>query len=296
MRKSTPTLFRVTVFLIVSLACGFLPSIPVTAPTMDTNAVGTAIMQTMIAAATQTARVVVPVEVLSSPTATATFTLEPPTLTSTVTLSPVPLGTDTPLIPVIRVATDTNCRTGPGKVYDRVGALMIGESAEVVAREETGNYWYIKNPDYSKGYCWLWGQYATVSGNVSVLPMYTPPATPTPIPDFEVVYDGLESCVGWWVNLQLTNTGGITFQSIGLTIKDMNTGDELSLYADKFTALEGCRDSSTKDVLHPVERYTVSTPAFADDPDGHKMRATITLCSAAGQNGTCVTKVIKFTP
>jgi hypothetical protein len=76
----------------------------------------------------------------------------------------------------------------------------------------------------------------------------------------------------------------------------MQTDTDLSLYAEDFTARDGCHNSSTKDVLNPGERFTVSTSAFAEDPDGHKMRASITLCSAAGQKGTCVTKVIKFTP
>ncbi len=42
--------------------------------------------------------------------------------------------------------------------------------------------------------------------------------------------------------------------------------------------------------------YTVSAPAFAYDPSGHKLRATITLCSRDEQNGMCITESIKFTP
>ncbi len=300
MRRSTPIPLSVTVLLIISLACGFLPSIPVTAPTMNPNALGTAIMQTVVSAATQTAGALIPVDIVSSPT--FTFTPEPPTLTPTATLSPAPLFTDapvftnTPTVPIVSVSLDTNCRVGPGKAYDMVGSLMVGEVAEVVARDPSGRYLYIRNPDQSNGFCWLWVEYATVAGNVAVLPMYTPPPTPTPVPNFEVAYDGLETCVGWWVNLQLTNTGGIPFLSISVTITDLNTDNSLSLYADKFTTLDGCRNSSTKDTLRPGEIFRVSTPAFAADPNGHKMRATITMCSATGQNGTCVTKVIKFTP
>jgi hypothetical protein len=292
MRKPTPILLSVTILVIVSLACG-LPSIPVTGPTMDANALGTAIMQTMSVAATQTAGAAIPIDIVNS--ATPTLTLEP-SLTPTTTLSPTPLFTNTPLVPLISVSKSTNCRVGPGIAYDRIGALMVGEIAEIVARDPSGGYWYIKNPDKNNGYCWLWGQYATVSGNVGVLPVYTPPPTPTPLPDFEAEFDGLENCASWWMNIQLTNTGGIAFQSISLTIRDMQTDADLSLYAEEFTAKDGCNDSSTKDVLNPGERFTVSTPAFAENPDGHKMRATIKLCSAAGQNGTCVTKVIKFTP
>jgi len=49
----------------------------------------------------------------------------------------------------------------------------------VVGKYSVGNYWIINNPD-SSGTCWLWGQYATVTGNTAGLPEYTPPPTPTP--------------------------------------------------------------------------------------------------------------------
>ena len=80
---------------------------------------------------------------------------------------------------MVTVSQNTNCRTGPGVVYDLIGGLLIGEKAEVVGKYSAGNYWIINNPD-SSGTCWLWGQYATVTGNTAGLPEYTPPPTPTP--------------------------------------------------------------------------------------------------------------------
>ena len=53
---------------------------------------------------------------------------------------------------------------------------------ETIGRDLNGNYWYIRNPSSSNGYCWLWGEYATVTGNVGALPVFTPPPTPTPMP------------------------------------------------------------------------------------------------------------------
>jgi hypothetical protein len=185
---------------------------------------------------------------------------------------------------------------GPGKVYDRVGALLVGQVAEVVGRDYTGNYWYIRNPSRPNEYCWLWGEYATVTGNFAALPQFTPPPTPTPMPAFEASYDGLDTCVGWWVDLELDNTGGLPFRSMSLSVRDTVTDSTVSVYADSFTNIDGCLDSSTKDILQPGATRIVSAPAFAYDPTGHQMRATITLCSNLGQNGTCVTDVIKFTP
>jgi len=291
MRKSTPTpiLLSVTVLLVVSLACA-APSVAV--PTQDINALGTAIMQTMVSAVTQTAGAVIPIDL--GPT--ATFTPELPTITPTVTLTPTPVFTITPLVPQISVSVATNCRVGPGKVYDRVGALLVGQVAEVAGRDPTGGYWYIRNPDQSNGFCWLWGEYATLTGNFVVLPVYTPPPTPTPRPAFEADFRGLDTCVGWWVDIRLTNTGGLTFRSISMTVRDTDTDISVSVYADSFTRIDGCLDSSTRDTLDPGDSRTISSPAFAYDPSGHELRATITLCSNVEQNGTCVTDVIEFEP
>ncbi len=77
------------------------------------------------------------------------------------------------------VSTNTNCRTGPGTQYDIVGALVIGQTAEVVGKNTATGYWIIKNPDGS-GNCWLYPQYATISGNTANLTEYSIPATPTP--------------------------------------------------------------------------------------------------------------------
>jgi hypothetical protein len=96
------------------------------------------------------------------------------TLTATITLTPT-LST-----PMVSVSVDTNCRTGPGKIYDYIGALLVGEMAEVVGQSMDGQYWIIKNPDLA-GECWLWGNYATVEGPTTGLPKYTPPPTPTPV-------------------------------------------------------------------------------------------------------------------
>ena len=134
------------VLLILSLACATSG-----APTQDINSImATALMQTMVSAVTQTAQVIVPVELLDTPTATFT-----PVFTPTVTLTPSPIFTATPIIPQVSVSVATNCRVGPGKVYDRVGALLVGQVAEVAGRDDAGNYWYIRNPNQSNGYCWL---------------------------------------------------------------------------------------------------------------------------------------------
>lgn len=111
------------------------------------------------------------------PTATNT---ELPTNTLEPTMTPTNTLTPTPEIARVSVSVDTNCRTGPAKIFDWVGALLVGETAEVVGRSSEGDYWIIKNPD-GAGNCWLWGYYASVTGPTTGLVVYTPPPTPTPL-------------------------------------------------------------------------------------------------------------------
>ena len=293
MFKTNPVLLSMTALLVASLACA-LPNVSLS-PTPDQNIWSTAIAQTVSVALTQTVPTPTPV-VLVSDTPSQTFTPQPPTFTPTVTLTATPVFTSTPLVPLISVSVSTNCRVGPGRIYDRVGALLVGETAEVYGRNPGGNYWYIRNPDSNGGFCWLWGEYATLSGNLSALPVYTPPPTPTPAPNFQAFYDGKETCSGWWVDIELENTGVVAFRSVSMTLRDTDTDVVLTLYTDGFTNKDGCLDSITRDNLNPGDDRIISSPAFNYDPTGHDLRATITLCSNLGQNGMCVTKVIEFRP
>ena len=284
MLKFSSILGAVTVLLIASLACSTQVS---TVPTLDPNSINTSIAGTVSVGTTQTAQAFID---LASPTPS----LVPPTATPS--LTPTPEFTATPSVPLITVSVATNCRVGPGRVYDRIGALLVGEIAEVVGRDSAGNYWYIRNPDRPDGFCWLWGDYATLVGNTGALPIYTPPPTPTPIPDFTADYDGLDTCVGWWVDIELENTGGVTFRSVSITLRDTDTDTVVALSADGFTNNNGCSGTNTHDNLDPGGRRIVSAPTFAYDPSDHDLRATITLCSNKGLNGLCVSKVINFTP
>lgn len=161
-----------------------------------------------------------PEENMLNPTLTET---PAPTMTMTATIT----LTHTPEQALVSVSTDTNCRSGPGTIYDYVGALLVGEQAEVVGRTEDGNYWIIKNPDRD-GECWLWGQYANVQGETTLLPMYTQPPTPTPAFSWE----------GTWT-LYFTDLSGTLFMVFPMTITidgnsflasgDLGGGDTVNL-------------------------------------------------------------------
>jgi hypothetical protein len=104
----------------------------------------------------------------------------PPTETQTELPTDTLAFTATSTVPIVQVSENTNCRTGPGTIYDLVSALLVGKEAEVIARSADGIYWVIQNPGGS-GTCWLWGFYATVEGPTASLPVWDAPPTPTPL-------------------------------------------------------------------------------------------------------------------
>ena len=108
-----------------------------------------------------------PSTTLPSPAAPAASPTPSPTARPTNTPSPAPAR--------LSVSVDTNCRKGPGEPFERVGVLFAGQKAEVLGQSTVGNYWVVRLPNGKV--CWIWGQYATVTGNRPFPPM-TPPPTP----------------------------------------------------------------------------------------------------------------------
>jgi len=152
--------------VLVALACN-LPS----ATSTPTNEEATA-TQVFAAPTTGQTQDQNPSSPQETPTATDTLA---PSLTPTIT------PTATPSIPMVSVSVNTNCRKGPGIVYDNLTALLVGEEAVVVGKHTATdpNYWIIEKGSIT---CWLWGEYATVVGDVSNLPEKVAPPTPTPSP------------------------------------------------------------------------------------------------------------------
>jgi len=298
MRNFYRTSLPVFVLLLVVIAC-VLPGVPAV---VDPNAMSTSVAQTLavIIQATQQAAFTPLTPTSEVATSTETFTPVYPSQTATGTLTATSAFTPTPFLPLISVSIPTNCRTGPGSAYQQVGALLVGKTVQVYARDPSGMFWYIQNPDRPGEFCWVWGQYATITGLTYILPMYTPPptptATPTPPPSFDASYSGLVVCTGWWPEIRLKNTGEVTFRSVGISLKDTDTSTSVYNSSDGFDDNPDCINSSSRKTLLPDKVVNVSAPGFTYDPTGHKLRATVTLCSDTGQSGVCVTDTITFTP
>ena len=130
-----------------------------------------------------------------------------PTNTSEPTLTP------SPSVPIVEVSVATNCRRGDGVVFEQIGALLVGETAEILGRRADNQYFLIRNPDGGPD-CWLWAEYATVSGNLNALPVLTPPPTPTPT----YTPTPVQWFVGSWNTILDGNTYTMEISQTGNTI------------------------------------------------------------------------------
>lgn len=283
MPKSFSALTAFSLLLAASLACG----LPAPASPPDPNALATSIVQTIAARQTEAA--------LANPS-TATFTASPlpPSPTSLPTLTAPPAFTATPEIPIISVSVDTNCRSGPGILYPRVGILLVGETAEVVGRDPKGEYWYIRNPDQNPEYCWVWGEYATISGNTLYIAYMSP--EPVPANSFTVAFQKTGNCTVWWVDFRLTNSSPAAFQSFSLTMQDTTANVTAEVTANDFTRRDGCNAPVSVEALMPGAAVTISSPPLQENPAGHTLKASITACTQSDLKGVCLTRQLTFKP
>jgi len=291
------TAIFISVLLVFISACNLPAGSAITGAEGDS----TAAIQTQVAglvgatAAAQTALANAVAETLAG------MVTDTPEFTFTPSLTPTPSFTLTPTAPMVSVSTQTNCRSGPGLVYDKVGVLEVGETAEVVAKASGIDYWIIRNPDSAGANCWLWGQYATVSGNTAGLPTYTPPPTPTPAAAFTVTFLDTTHCApDYAFQFQVTNTGSITWESINIVITDNTASTTTTTHTlDSFRSYEGCALEMDQLNLDPGEGGHVSNinPGQLNyNPSGNQFTAVFKLCSENGLAGTCLTKTINFTP
>lgn len=108
------------------------------------------------------------------------------TLTSSPTNTGVPIPTDTlapsatACVPNVVANSAINVRSGPGTVYDIIGALTQNSSAIVAGRSADSTWWYINYPAAAGGHGWVSGSVVTpycIPASVAVIA-----APPTPLP------------------------------------------------------------------------------------------------------------------
>lgn len=154
------------IFLALMLTACSLPQPSTVRATqqIDQSQVGTIVALTLQAMYTQTPTI--------TPTSTPTVAM---TATQTATITP------TYSVPMLLFNGNTNCRKGPGAIYEVVTVIRSGQKVEIVGRLEKTNYWLVKQPGSAET-CWVADDFAQASGSLHVLPTVTAPPTPTPRP------------------------------------------------------------------------------------------------------------------
>jgi hypothetical protein len=127
-------------------------------------------------AATQA--VFVPTTTQGPPTATLA-----PTEASTPTAPPA--VSDTPAASattarVVTISKPANVRTGPGLTYSVIGGLNVGQTAPVVGRDSSAQWFAISYDGAPQGTGWVSTQVATYDGSVNDLPVVQASAPPPP--------------------------------------------------------------------------------------------------------------------
>ncbi len=270
----------------VLLAACNLPILPAT---LDP---GQAATETFAALATQ-----VQATLAGAPTPIPTETPTPvPSGPTEVVSTPTPVSTATAVVPKAHLNENTNCRTGPGVVYDHKYTALKGMDLVITGRTTVSDYVIVAIPDQPGQLCWLWTRYADISGDLTSLPLSTPPPTPTAALQFSLGYSYMEECVAWDPGFKVVNTGSVTFESAKIKAVDTVGDHTVESSTDVFDKANGCAVDTSIPKLDPGDTGYVYANSFLEDPDGHLLEVTVTLCTGPGLTGQCVSKSITTTP
>lgn len=239
-RASPPGKFRATqtavwaaALLLAGIACRAPVGLELVTEIPDSEAIGPAAAGTVAAVSTQTA----------AAAQGATETPLPPTETETPTLA----LTATPEPPMARLTGDTNCRTGPLVVYDLIATYRTGKELKITGRSAASDYWYVADPDQPSRECWLWGRYAEVSGDLTAVPVFTPPPTPTPSFDWSGRWTVWLSYVE--ASMEVTQsgssiTGTLAAPGAAYAIRGTTAEAGREVHGDLLTILDGVKVAS----------------------------------------------------
>lgn len=198
------------------------------------------------------------------------------------------------------VSGDTNCRTGPGEVYERVGMIGQGQSVEAFAQEPDRSYYYVTNPGEPGEKCWVLGEYATPQGSFVDLPVYTPRPTPTLRALFQARYLQTTGFSSLFLEFEIYNRGTMPLESISVIVKDRDSGNTIPVRTrDGFGRIRGeGAASGTLDILQPGKQGFAYSDFFLFGTNtavpGHQMSATLKGCTQDGLRGICISKTINF--
>jgi hypothetical protein len=295
--KQTSIFAAVSILLLASAAC----ALPNTAPKASSTPGSSS---ALALAATQTALAALPSPSSSPEPVQSPSETPPPLSTETPTETPLPVGvfpTDTPTATPetiwAEVMKTTNCRTGPGGMYDLVTTFEAGARLQVAARDLGGGFIAVKNPDKPEEECYVLVNNVKLSGEIAFLPQYTPLASPTASPNLKVTFKKFDLCKGdVLAQFVVENIGSVPFRSAYIKVTNLKTGQSAEQAVNAFDLTVGCIIAKNIAPLDPGATGYLSSPVFKNDPRGNKLRAIIHACTEKSLKGTCVDVVVEIQP
>lgn len=226
-------------------------------------------------------------------TQTEVIPTDTPTITPTETLTPEPSVTATPEPPMAKVVRESNCRTGPGGLYELVAKYQVGQTLEVAARDLGSSYLFVENPEKPEEQCYLLAQNITISGEITALPRYTPPPSPTAAPYFNLTFKKFEACNGVdFAVFTVENTGSAPFRSAYIKVINQKANKSVEQALNAFDLRVKCVLAKNIAPLDPGGTGYVASPPFDWAGHGSKLRATVMLCTEKDLKGNCVTQSV----
>jgi hypothetical protein len=138
------------------------------------------ILITMLALALTLQACHLPTNVPSQETATSLppqpLVTETPSLTPLPADTPIPTLTATPTTPIAWPLNQAvNCRFGPNLDWVVVGALLVGQTATILGKNEDASWWYLATPNDPGTPCWVAASVTLTAGNLAGLQIISPP-------------------------------------------------------------------------------------------------------------------------
>ncbi|MCH7479777.1 MAG: SH3 domain-containing protein [Chloroflexi bacterium] len=215
--------------------------------------------------------------------------------------------------PTATVSKDTNCRGGPNTIYNVIKVVTVGEELEVVGQYPDGPYVIV---DLGNGkQCWLWLEYASLTGDISGLLAFSAPAPPVvvitstsaPSSPLALSHYGYNECGNkvYMVVVAVQNNSSEAFQSVYVKLIHLQSGGGThSMFTETNNApfLSNPNQCPSGDwnymapgasQLSPGETAYLSLLANQrSSAYGENVQATIKVCTQDDLKGQCYEMVI----
>jgi hypothetical protein len=135
------------------------------------------------------------------------------------------------------------------------------------------------------------------SGNVAFWVEIDSISSLPPGPNFDLAFQNVHACGGLqYATFRVGDTGGTSFESAQIGIKDLDTGTSLYSTAYSDTPFLGTANDCPPGAssMGPGSVYFIAVSIGVSPPHGNDARLTLKLCTADSISGDCVTKTLDF--